>query len=262
MSDGTTHFVVTRYNVGMYSRPDTANQLGLDPDDWMEERFRIFSAVTLPSLKAQSCQNFEWLLFTDPRTPSRFAGQLAEVAADWPALHISPADRSLLGLLKSRIADRAAEIVLTSRIDNDDAWHVDYVRSMQSGGYPTGTVVDYQDSYWLDIETPALYHCRTRWWTGTGWWRRWRTFLVPKISNSPTLIERADGAQTVLAREHRDLHRLYGWRHVVMIRNRPRRLVTCHRRNLLNRIGSGEGRFTPAPLEVLDEFGVSLSSYR
>jgi hypothetical protein len=127
---------------------------------------------------------------------------------------------------------------------------------MQHDRYRPGTVVDYPDSYWLDLESRTLYHCRARWWTGGAWWRRWRTLLTPRISNSPTVIEHAAQARTVLAFHHRQLHRLYGRRRVVSIPNRPYRLVTCHQHNLVNRIGSGEGRFTPAPLEVLAEFGI------
>ena len=71
------HLIVTRFNLGM-----------TDPV-WLEHRFGLFERFTLPSIKAQTCQEFWWLhgdethmittrLGNDDAVSPRFAKRIKE----------------------------------------------------------------------------------------------------------------------------------------------------------------------------------------
>jgi hypothetical protein len=256
MTRERVHFIVTKYNLSLYSDPDRRYQVGGDPDRWMEQRFRLFSTFTVPSLMGQSRQDFTWFVFVDQKTPAGFIQQLEDVAAGFPSMRLVPLDRRQVEFLTSEVRHSGARVAITSRIDNDDAWHKDYVRYVQDGEFPLGTLVDFQDSYWLDVSRRELYLCTSRWWTDPRWWRSWRTLLQPRISNSPSTIESAAEALTVLVDEHRRLIHHFRRHRTVQVRDRPYRLVTCHDSNLINEIGGREGRFVKVPPDVLKDFNV------
>jgi hypothetical protein len=256
MTGDRVHFVVTKYNLSLYSDPDRLDRVGGDPDRWMERRFRLFTTFTVPSLRGQSCQDFKWFVFTDRHTPERFIGELEEVAAGFPQMRLVPLDRRQVDFLRSEVRRSGARVAITSRIDNDDAWHTHYVRYLQEGEFPLGTLVDFQDSYWLDVAPREVYLCTSRWWTDPRWWRSWRTLLQPRISNSPSTIEAASEALTVLAAEHRALTHHFGRDRTVLVRDTPYRLVTCHESNLVNEIGGREGRFVKVSSDVLADFNI------
>jgi hypothetical protein len=252
-----THLVATRYNVSVYSQSGLENRLGCDPDLWMRDRFRLFSTFTLPSLRGQTCQDFRWFVFIDPATPSDFREQLEDAATGFSPMEIVPQRESVLQFLQREISGSGANVAITSRIDNDDAWDRDYVRSVQGAGIPSDALVDFQDSYWLNVSEREVYHCKVRWWTDPEWWYSWQSVLRPRVSNSPTVVESARQPRTVYAATHRELVDVFGRRATVLIPNKPYRLVTCHQHNLLNRIGGREGRFTRVPLSVLDRFCIA-----
>jgi len=62
------HYILTRFNTGLYRRTEG---LTVSPDEWMEHRLRLFTSLTLPSIRGQSCQDFTWLVLMDRRTPER-----------------------------------------------------------------------------------------------------------------------------------------------------------------------------------------------
>lgn len=257
MTRDRVHFVVTKYNLSLYSEPERRHRVGGDPDRWMERRFRLFTTFTVPSLAGQSCQDFTWFVFLDRQTPERFIEELDGVAAGFPALRLVPLDRRQVDFLRSEVRQSGARLAITSRIDNDDAWHKHYVRYIQEGDFPPGTLVDFQDSYWLDVARREVYRCTSRWWSDPRRWRSWRTLLRPRISNSPSTIEFAADAQTVLADEHRALIDHFRRDHTVLVRDMPYRLVTCHESNLVNEIGGREGRFVRVNSDVLAEFSIA-----
>jgi hypothetical protein len=257
MTRDRVHFVVTKYNLSLYSDPDRRRRIGGDPDRWMERRFSLFTTFTVPSLMGQSRQDFTWFVFVDRQTPERFMEQLGGLAADLPSMRLVPLDRRQVEFLRSEVQRSGARIAITSRVDNDDAWHKDYIRYIQEGEFPPGTLVDFRDSYWLDVARREIYLCTSRWWTDPRWWRSWRTLLQPRISNSPSTIEFAADALTVLAAEHRGLIHHFRRDRTVLVRDTPYRLVTCHESNLVNAIGGREGRFVKVSSDVLADFGIA-----
>jgi len=53
--EGFRHYITTRFNVGLYG---AEKRIDMDRDEWMQHRIGLFTTFALPSLMAQSCQNF------------------------------------------------------------------------------------------------------------------------------------------------------------------------------------------------------------
>jgi hypothetical protein len=54
------HVLLTRFNVRYVEDPN-APSIGTDPD-WLARRFELFERYCLPSVIAQSAQNFSWII--------------------------------------------------------------------------------------------------------------------------------------------------------------------------------------------------------
>jgi hypothetical protein len=108
--------LLTRFNVrssGVGYRRD-------QPADWLERRFELFEKYCAPSVANQLEQDFEWLIFchdgTDPEALARIA------AADERIRIVAvPAATRPGQLLVSHYVRPDADVVISSRLDNDDA---------------------------------------------------------------------------------------------------------------------------------------------
>ena len=90
-------------------------------------RLETLAMVTAPSLRAQTVQDFKWLIITDPMLPAETRAKLEAVVADMPQAVIVRIDEILTdqetiherGWLEAFI-DPAASHVLSANVDNDD----------------------------------------------------------------------------------------------------------------------------------------------
>src|SRR3954468_14246924 len=114
--------VVTRYG------------LGVNDASWLEHRLRLISAITAPSLAAQSERRFTWAVFVDPTLPDRLRRPLEELLE--PLDHAVLVESSehpyttegFLRLARELGTVSGDEWLFTARLDDDDAWHRDVVR--------------------------------------------------------------------------------------------------------------------------------------
>jgi hypothetical protein len=155
------HYIVTRFNVGLYSL------LHGDPEEWFQERVKVFKEFTLPSIQKQTCQNFEWLLLFDAQTPFNHVYEIRKVIKDFPNTY-----SLFLQLPKAWIYKKYSEtnstlidytpliehIVpqskysLQTRLDNDDALMPDTIAKIQEFVLTTKDhyVIDIRHGYILD----------------------------------------------------------------------------------------------------------------
>lgn len=119
------HFLLTRYNTGLYGR-----RLRVSYVEWMEHRLDLFRKYLVPSIKNQTFKDFKWLIFFDPGTPDDYMQRVFEVVT--PVREVANVYLTTGGDLNS-YADRAvknlqeSKWVATSRVDNDDALHKDFM---------------------------------------------------------------------------------------------------------------------------------------
>jgi hypothetical protein len=122
------HFVVIRLGLGVYSPA------------WYDDRLPLFEAITCPSLRAQTEQAFTALIVVDQQIPRPALSRLSDIIANAPNLHIVELDLTNLRqvrhgswdfvwdhcqeyIIEQNLLSDPFEYVITSILDDDDAWH-------------------------------------------------------------------------------------------------------------------------------------------
>lgn len=124
------HTLFTRFNLGQ-----------TDPG-WLLHRFRYFERFTLPSVREQTSQRFEWVIEADAATPEPFRSQLESVTSGGTAEIVwVSADRTRCGILpetlKYIVETGGDETHLgMSRLDSGDSIMRDYVAMVQRAVIP------------------------------------------------------------------------------------------------------------------------------
>lgn len=180
-----SHYIITRFNLPLSSRsiqggPDVCGY------DYLSHRFDIFERFCMPSIRQQTCQNFKWLILFDYKTPDNFK----QIAAGWhneyPNLIPCYLDVEDYGGLPSgselvtdvdtdssmlqitcRFVTRTirsletsnSEWILTTRLDNDDALHRDWVAYVQDlfRAKPQGGALDFVFTYKFVLDEGIVY---------------------------------------------------------------------------------------------------------
>lgn len=116
MSDFFTHFLITRFNIveKTWFDVDKHGQPTCD-DKWMEHRFELFEKYCVPSVRAQSCKKFTWLVMIDKHTPTEYRQTVAELGGT-----VLLTTTNWLEELQLFLKDKARWLI-TTRLDNDDA---------------------------------------------------------------------------------------------------------------------------------------------
>lgn len=204
------HFVLTVFNV-KYDPPSEERL----QEAWLKHRFKLFSQFTYPSLRAQTCQNFKWIVLFDENTPKAFAKRI-ESYAEWK--NFIPVYQDKYAIPTEAILNNLSgnpKYLITSRIDNDDAFSKDYVRMTQDIFANQGFLfLNYSKGYVLGKS--GIY-------------------LDEQLSNPfVSLIEKIEGFKTVIFPESHTKISNYG--PVKQISARPAWLQVVHERNLINKI--------------------------
>lgn len=121
------HYLLTRYNTGIYTnKKKTKGGKVIDPGKWMRERLKLFADYTVPSVENQSDKNFKWLICLDYRTPVDEYFAIRSVLGKASIIWGQNGRKAFVEYLK----DNRKGPVITSRVDNDDALHRDYVAGL------------------------------------------------------------------------------------------------------------------------------------
>lgn len=152
------HYIITRFNVKTAFAPQGVSA------EWMDSRLKFFSQFTVPSLLAQTNQNFTWICAIDTQTSSLDRCRILEAASGFPKERFvlldceTPFTASLIDYLKDRVKE---PYLLTTRLDNDDALGKNYVSSLQA--YLQSTCLNrplsffgFPRGYTYNVQTDAL----------------------------------------------------------------------------------------------------------
>ncbi len=144
------HVILTRFNVRWEDNPNTPS-IGVDPA-WLSERFDLFERYCLPSVLAQTERNFDWLLFFNEKTPTAYVDRIRALNLEHPFIVPVFCDSLPLAEVQEAVREVAgggADWLLTSRLDNDDGIHPDFVATLQQAqsfqqaevlNYPYGVI--------------------------------------------------------------------------------------------------------------------------
>ncbi len=222
------HVILTRFNIRV-------EQAAPADSSWLDHRFALFERFCLPSVQAQKCQNFTWVLFCDPDIPAKYHDRIAAYA-QWPNLrpiffrHVFDKD-----MVRATVAAMAIDCthLITSRLDNDDAICRTFIESVQTRfSGQDFEFLNFTNGYILDAEEGTI-------WSGQ---HSSNAFI--------SLVERADNYSTVYCANHMELNL---WGPIHQIENPVGWLQVVHRKNLLNRVWG-----TPVSgVNLYEDFGIT-----
>lgn len=213
------HFLATRFNLKNLVWKKTKSGTAVLNDDWLSDRFEIFEKFCLPSVMQQSELNFHWCIFFDENTPKGYLDRINAIKEKFP--NISPI---LIGEMSELVHAfrnfilrnmHSHSHVITTRLDNDDIIHKDFVHIIQQMYRPIEMgIIDVQLGYQFSIDSkfPDL-----------------RKYLH-KSNSFLSLVETATSPQTIFSRQH------YDWEHVekIVFNQEPLWIELSHRSNYVN----------------------------
>ncbi len=212
------HLLLTRFNLKYGGLFDARYS-----DAWMAHRLDLFERFCLPSVARQIETDFRWLIFFDRERSEPWLATIDRLVG---AGRFEPVFLDGDGELIAEVGRRAAgkEVLLTSRLDNDDVIHPEYIADIRleattrlGRGLETPFVIDVRRASWWDRERGDV-----------------RRSVNRKVSPYATLVERNDGKpRTVLACGHNELAHTFG--RVCRI-DGYRTLTVVHDQNVLNSI--------------------------
>lgn len=133
---------------------------------WLDDRFKLFSRITLPSIKRQRLQDFEWAILTDPDWEDEVSQRVRDLNAPGRVtiIPVTAQGQTTKPELRDTVR-RDRDRFLVVRLDSDDALAPDCLHQMLERTAdlgPEGGLINLPQGVVLD------------WETGTVWKRRFR----------------------------------------------------------------------------------------
>jgi hypothetical protein len=134
-----SHFIITRFNLvhthPKYNTDKNGNKTLTD--SWLEGRFKLFDDFCFPSIQNQTNLDFKWLVLFSASTPKHFKERISTYASTFsnfvPLYFEDGSDTpTLLKKEINALLPDSQEYLITTRIDNDDAFHEDMVANIQN----------------------------------------------------------------------------------------------------------------------------------
>jgi hypothetical protein len=129
MSGSVDHVLLTRFNLPSIG----VESLIRAREGWLRDRVELFERYCLPSVRGQTNQQFHWLVYLDPESPTWLKDRIAELSADGtftPMFRASVSRQDLVSDLRS-VSGAHRDGLLTTNLDNDDALANDFVERLQ-----------------------------------------------------------------------------------------------------------------------------------
>jgi len=122
------HFLLTRFNLERNSPT---------PKDWLKLRIKLFETYCLPSIEAQNQKLFYWLLLFNPKTEreifpyiEKWQKRVPTIVPAW-CIKGEGIGGCVMPFIKKIIKENEATHVITSRLDNDDALHPNFMKAVR-----------------------------------------------------------------------------------------------------------------------------------
>jgi len=232
------HYILTRFNLRATDWTITKNKEKVLTEEWLEERFDLFENYCFSSVKNQSVQNFKWLVFFDVNTPEAYKIKVEEYRRSYENFYpffIDGMPNFLPEIVKNIKLLDTEKYIITSRLDNDDSIHEDYVKVIQSYfDQQNHLAIDLIDGYTLQIGEKIRLGFQ-------------KHLYNPFIS----LIEKKDDFKTVWFRSRHG-----SWKYeknIIRVKDKRLWLGIIHSKNKVNQF-EGYGRVDP---EIISKFHIA-----
>lgn len=130
-----SHYLITRFNLKNPKWDVTKNNETLLTDEWLDHRLWLFENFCLPSVISQTSTNFEWLIYFDITTTETYREKIETLTKEYSNIRLfyiegMPAFYPEIQKLISE-ETKGSPYLITSRIDNDDCVHKDFINEVQ-----------------------------------------------------------------------------------------------------------------------------------
>lgn len=184
------HVILTRFNL---QYQESTKNLSLE---WLEERIRLFQTYTLPSIQAQTNQDFEWFILIDVHTPESICQCLQDIADSYKVIQLvrveSQGDEALNAYYRSLANElgKGYDLLISTRLDSDDCLMNDFISTTYNIlGANTAPVA-------ISFPNGLQYFSQKKW-----------TFRITYPNNHfLTLCEKGDSARSALGYDHTRIH--------------------------------------------------------
>lgn len=208
------HVILTRFNIASRGREVAIR----NSPGWLDRRFGLFEQFCLPSIAGQKNRNFHWLIYFDKDTPAEFRERIER---DRQIYNFTPRfvalfDKTLIAEDVRALGTPGEDLIVTTRLDNDDAVSDDFVARVQAAAQdaPAQTVLNFTHGIAM---------------------RRGRLYSASDQSNPFTSLVERDLAEveTIWAKAHHELGEKWT---IKQVPGRPVWLQVVHGENVTNRI--------------------------
>jgi ubiquinone/menaquinone biosynthesis C-methylase UbiE len=122
------HLIVTRFTIKGWAYDEFT-------PEWLDERFRLFRTYCVPSMAAQTLEDFTWAVLCDETTDRDFLERVKECAELVPQLRIAYTSRDRDVHIPEAIdplIDEDSDVLVRTRLDSDDALNAETVATLQT----------------------------------------------------------------------------------------------------------------------------------
>lgn len=165
------HFILTRFNIFIWTKDKNGSKVRTRT--WLEHRFALFERFCLPSIKYQTCKDFEWIVLFDTYTPKDFKEMITQYLSECPQMspvYVEPKNaRHFAEIFRAEVLTRLSnrrlkkeDRVVTTYLDNDDAINVRFVEDLQkrARSFSDKTFLYYTDGYQFFVDHKYLMRMR------------------------------------------------------------------------------------------------------
>lgn len=184
----TCHLIITRFSIPTAL---AGKMRKMDADDaYLQYRYKLFLRFCLPSVRAQTVDNFRWFVLFGESTPEWLREKLDEHERQGDFI---PLYSSSFGAVQDsvrtwlRINVKQGEQVITTRLDNDDGIAVGYLEAVQAKLNPE------LDKQYFDLQyghQGVIRNCDATKWQFYGWKTARNPFvsMAERLTDAPPLL--------------------------------------------------------------------------
>lgn len=236
------HYLITRFNVKIGNWNSINEKRGISNDVWMTNRISLFKNYCLPSVINQISKNFTWLICLDINTNEVHKKEIEKITKQYKFINLVYVEvfnnEELCESIKKN-TPKDVEYIVTTRLDNDDSLHENFIFSIQKKiELRHGIVISCIKGFCLKINGK---HLLTKF----------------NYVNNPflTLVEEKNALTSVLSMDHTKI--IENKNELKIIKNQRLWLQIIHEHNLLNKI-AGIPYFNK---RIFQKFNISKENY-
>lgn len=123
------HVLLTRFNLPSQG----TESLVRARTGWLHNRQQLFERYCLPSVRAQSNQDFHWLIYLDPQSPDWLRRRIDDLGTDglFTAKYRESVSREDLRADIDEVVSGTPDRLVTTNLDNDDGLAIDFVERVR-----------------------------------------------------------------------------------------------------------------------------------